>query len=85
MQSGQANTRLWILEFEPEKQKKNDKLLGWVSFDDMRSQVKLRFRNKEEAITYAERNKIPYGLSEPKIRQRRPKSYADNFRFDSAN
>ncbi len=85
MQSGEANRKLWILEFEPEKQKKSNTFMGWSCSGDMRSQVKLKFRNKEEAIRFAERNGILYGLHEPKIRQQQPKSYADNFRFTKVN
>ncbi|MGN6516936.1 MAG: NADH dehydrogenase ubiquinone Fe-S protein 4, partial [Rhizomicrobium sp.] len=36
----------------------------------------------EEAIAYADRNQIPYQLFEPHVPRQRPKSYADNFRFD---
>ncbi|MBT3812515.1 MAG: ETC complex I subunit [Gammaproteobacteria bacterium] len=82
LQSGQANTRRWIVEYEPEQAKQNDALMGWVGSGDMRGQVKLKFQSKEEAIAYAERNGIPYDVREPKKRQQRPKAYADNFRFD---
>ena len=34
------------------------------------------------AVSYAENNKIQYNLASPKPRKQRPKSYADNFRFD---
>jgi len=81
MQSGQANTRLWIIEYEPEEAKKIDNLMGWTSSGDMRSQIRLKFKSKEEAVAYAESNRIPYNLNSPKIRKHQPKSYADNFRF----
>ena len=82
MQSGQANTRLWIIEYEPEEAKKIDNLMGWTSSGDMRSQIRLKFKSKEEAVAYAESNGIPYNLNAPKIRKHQPKSYSDNFRFD---
>ena len=82
MQSGQANTRLWILEFEPEAAKQIDSLTGWTVSGDMRSQIKLKFKSKEEAVAYATQNKIVYNLNTPKIRKHFPKAYADNFRFD---
>ena len=81
MQSGQANTRLWVIEFEPEAAKQIDNLTGWTVSGDMRSQIKLKFKSKEEAVAYAESNRIPYNLNSPKIRKHQPKSYADNFRF----
>jgi hypothetical protein len=42
----------------------------------------MHFPSKEEAIAYAERHGISYRVERPKERQVRPKSYADNFRFD---
>ena len=82
LQSGQANTRKWVVEYEPEEAKRNDELMGWVGSGDMRGQLKLKFENKDDAIAYAERNSIPYIVQDPKKRRQRPKSYADNFRYD---
>ena len=82
LQSGQANCRKWVVEYEPEEAKRNEELMGWVGSGDMRGQLKLNFESKEGAIAYAERNGIPYVLQEPKMRRQRPKSYADNFRYD---
>jgi len=82
MQSGLANTRNWVLEFAGSSPREIEPLMGWTSSADTRSQVSLTFASKEEAIAYAERHGIPYTLKEPKERQIRPKSYADNFRFD---
>jgi hypothetical protein len=48
----------------------------------MRQQVQLEFDTSEEAIAYADKNAIPYQLFEPHTPRPRPKSYADNFRFD---
>ena len=69
MSSGQANAQRWVLEFEPERPKAIEPLMGYTSSDDMRSQVRLEFDTKEEAIAYAERNGIPYQVSEPKDRR----------------
>jgi hypothetical protein len=82
MSSGRANTEQWVLEFEPERPKTIEPLMGYTSSDDMRSQVRLSFDTKEEAIAYAERNGIAYRLLEPKDRQRPTISYSDNFRRD---
>lgn len=81
MQSGLANTRNWVLEFEPEAARQVEPLMGWTSSSDMRSQLRLEFDTKEEAIAYAERNGLPYTISEPKVRKHQTKSYTDNFRF----
>ena len=65
MQSGQAKDK-WVLEYEPEKPREIEPLMGWTSSADMKSQVKLRFDSKDEAIAYAERNGIAYRVEEPK-------------------
>lgn len=80
MQSGQANTRQWLLEFEPGEQKRIEPLMGWVSSGDTQGQVKLRFDSKDEAVAFAEKNGYAYLVEEPKTRRVRPKSYAENFR-----
>jgi hypothetical protein len=81
MQSGPARTKDWVLEYEPEAAREIDPLMGWTSSRDMRSQVRLSFATKEEAVAYAERNGIPYRLAEPKPRLAVRKSYSENFRF----
>lgn len=81
MQSGQARTKAWVLEFEGAAPREVDPLMGWTSSTDMRAQVRLEFETKEEAVAYAERNGIPFRLSEPKVRRAIHKSYADNFKF----
>lgn len=81
MQSGQARTKGWILEFIPAKARFIDPLMGWTGSADMNSQVKMTFDTKELAIAYAERNGIEYLVSEPKKRSHilRQNGYGDNF------
>ncbi len=62
MQSGPARTKDWVLEYEPEAPREIDPLMGWTSSRDMKSQLRLAFETKEEAIAYAERNGIAYRL-----------------------
>src|SRR5262245_41593630 len=54
-----ANTRAWVLDFEPEAPRQVEPLMGWTSSGDMRQQLRLRFDNKEGAIAYCERRGIP--------------------------
>jgi len=82
MSSGQAKTHLWVLEHEPERSKSIEPLMGYTSSDDMKSQIRLQFETKEEAIAYAERNGIAYQVTEPKDRVRATIAYSDNFRRD---
>ena len=44
--------------------------MGWTASSDMKSQIKLNFETKEEAVAYAERNGIPYRVEEPKAAKR---------------
>jgi hypothetical protein len=81
MQSGTAKTREWVLDYEPEQPREIEPLMGWTSSADMRSQVRLRFATKEEAVAYAERHGIAYQVSEAKTPPRQPIAYADNFAF----
>ncbi|MGH6872274.1 MAG: ETC complex I subunit [Rhizomicrobium sp.] len=82
MQSGRALTKRWLLEYEPEHAREVDPLMGWAGSSDMRQQLALEFDTAEEAVAYARKNAIPYQVFEPHRPKSRPKSYADNFRFD---
>ncbi|WP_395667046.1 ETC complex I subunit [Methylocella sp.] len=79
-QSGTARTKGWVLEFEPSEPREIDPLMGWTGSGDMKSQVKLRFAEKDEAVAYATRNGIAYRVEEPPPHRRRIVSYSDNFR-----
>lgn len=81
MQSGFANTKAWVLDFEPEAPRQVEPLMGWTSSGDMRQQLRLRFDSKEEAVAYCERGGIPYQVTENVSLKRRIMSYADNFSF----
>lgn len=82
MQSGTAKTRDWVLEFTPETPQKVEPLMGYTSSGDMRQQVRLTFETKDEAIAYAQREKIPYRVEEPSTKKLRPVAYSDNFRHN---
>ena len=82
MQSGMAQTLKWVLEFPQETQRVADPLMGWTSSSDTRTQVQLTFETKEEAVAFAEKHGLAYRVEEPQEAKFRPKSYADNFRYD---
>ena len=82
MQSGKARTEMWILEYEPEKPSKIDPLMGYTSSADMRQQIRLEFASRDEAVSYAERNGIPFRLVEDHKTPVKIQSYADNFRYN---
>ena len=81
MQSGQAKTKEWVIDFEPEQARQVEPLMGWTSSGDMRQQLRLRFDTKEEAIAYCQRHAIPFQVTEAKPVARRIASYSDNFSF----
>lgn len=81
-QSGRVSAELWVLEYEPEQASETEPLMGWTSSADMRSQVSMKFSSREEAVSYAERNGIPYQvMGEAKKRRVIKKAYSDNFRY----
>ncbi len=84
MQSGNANTREWVLEFEPAIARRLDPLTGWTGSADMNGQVRLTFPSRQEAIAYAKRRQIPHQVFNPRPRRRVLKAYADNFKFGRA-
>ncbi|MFG1428230.1 ETC complex I subunit [Roseixanthobacter glucoisosaccharinicivorans] len=81
MQSGVGKTKHWVLEYEPERARSVEPLMGYTSSADMKSQIHLRFETKEEAVAYAERRGIPYQVFEPHEPVRRKIAYSDNFAF----
>jgi hypothetical protein len=81
MQSGQRNTKEWVLETEPAP-KEIDPLMGWTSSRDTMQQVQLHFLTLEEAKAHAEKNGWRYTVELPNPRHVRPKAYADNFAYN---
>ncbi|WP_417248347.1 ETC complex I subunit [Celeribacter sp.] len=81
MQSGQAKTKNWVLDYAPSAARDIDPLMGWTSTTDTQTQVRLKFDSKEAAIEYAEEKGIDYIVQEPKKRAHnlRPGGYGDNF------
>ncbi len=82
MQSGKAHTKSWLLEFDAETARRLDPLMGWTGAEDMTaSEVRLSFDSKDEAIAYANNNRIPYRLEPEHSPATAPKAYSDNFAF----
>ncbi len=81
MQSGLANTKAWMVDFDLQEPRQVEPLMGWTSSGDMRQQLRLRFATEAEAVAYCERHGIPYQVFEAKPVVRRTMSYSDNFSF----
>jgi hypothetical protein len=82
MQSGRAQTRKWVLEYEPASRRDPDPLMGWSSAKDTLNEVHLRFDTLDEALAFAKKLDLEYTLIETQARAPKAKSYADNFRYD---
>ncbi len=82
MQSGRAKTRYWVLDYEPATQRRPDPLMGWSSAGDTLNQVQLRFETLEEAVAFAQKQGLDYAVIPTQQRHFKPKSYAENFRYD---
>jgi hypothetical protein len=82
MQSGNARTKQWLLEFDREQPREIEPLMGWTSSGDTRQQLRLWFETKEEAIAYATREGVAYRIEEPHEAKRRTIAYSDNFKFN---
>jgi len=78
MQSGNRNTKKWLLEFDTLNTGVNP-LMGWESSKDTMSEVKLEFSTKKQAVNYAKKNNIDYYIIEPQKSKIIKKSYSDNF------
>jgi hypothetical protein len=81
MQSGRAKTGDWVLEFEPTSAVRADALMGWAGGSDTQSQVRLTFSNRDEAVAYADANRLSYEVEIPPARRIKPRAYADNFHY----
>lgn len=79
MQSGQAKSGRYVLEFEAEAGASVDPLMGWVSGGIDSGQIRLQFANAAEAAAYCRAHGIDFELAESPKAARKPKSYADNF------
>ena len=79
MQSGQGKSKKWLAEYVSDSEKVKDTLMGWNSSLDTKSQIRLFFDTKDQAIEWAKKNNYQYFIEEPKKRKIKPKSYASNF------
>jgi len=82
MQSGTAKTHRWVLEYEPATPREPEPLMGWASARDTLNQVHVKFDTLEAAVEFARKRGLDYTVIPPKEETIRPKSYADNFRYD---
>ncbi|HEU5047803.1 MAG TPA: ETC complex I subunit [Rickettsiales bacterium] len=86
MQSGEARTHKWRLDFLPDAPLFVEPLMGWTGMTDTVQEVKLFFPTKEEAIAYAQKNNIEFEVVEKKNEKTiKPKSYSANFAYNKVS
>lgn len=81
MQSGRAKTQSWILEYEPETPRTPEPLMGWTSSGDTLGQVRLKFRTRKDAESFAKEKGWDYTVLPAHKRQLKPRNYTDNFKY----
>ena len=81
-QSGLANTRRWVLEYESQDARAVEPLMGWTSSGDTTQQIFLTFESRDQAISFALKNGMEFRVDEPHAQRVILKSYAENFRYD---
>jgi hypothetical protein len=79
-QSGRARDGKWTLEFEREQPQRPDPLTGWSGSGDTKTQVRLSFDTKEEALAYAKRKGFTVHIVPAAPVAMKIQAYADNFR-----
>ena len=79
-QSGRANISEWVLEFMSVDDRFQEQIMGWTGSENMYpNEVRLRFENKKQAITFAKKNKLDFFIKEPIEVKQTIKSYIDNY------
>ncbi len=81
MQSG-ARARKWVLLYEPASRREPEALMGWISAEDTLNEVRLQFESMEDAVAFATKHGFDFTVIPPHDSIEKPKSYADNFRYD---
>jgi hypothetical protein len=81
MQSGKANTRRWVLEFDASAAPSQDALMGWTGSTGAAGQVRMYFDTRDQAIAFARAHGVPHEASAPVEPKRILKAYGDNFAF----
>jgi len=81
MQSGQAKTKQWVIDFLQADARDIDPLMGWTGSDDTQTQVRLKFDSLEAAEAYAKARGLEYTVTGTHKRavNIRPMGYGENF------
>lgn len=76
---GKSDPRWYLQRIETENSRSVEPVMGWTSTNSAQYQLKIRFHDKDSAISYAKKQGYEYTVQEPKEVKLRKKSYEDNF------
>ncbi|KAI8580325.1 hypothetical protein K450DRAFT_237993 [Umbelopsis ramanniana AG] len=84
-QSGKQGAKLWKIDFDilPDGARWENPLIGWASSSDYQQALTMKFAEKDQAISFAEKQGWNYYVQEPKEVKFIKKSYADNFKYSA--
>ncbi|KAJ6443135.1 NADH-ubiquinone oxidoreductase subunit [Purpureocillium lavendulum] len=82
-QSGDFRGERWRMDWDilPKGHRWENPLMGWQSSADFMQGTHINFKNKEDAIHFAEKQGYEYFVQEPNSRKFTPKAYANNFLY----
>ena len=80
-QSGDWHSHHWRMDWDilPKGHRWENPLMGWQSSADFMQGTHVNFKNKEDAIAFAEKQGYEYFVQEPNTRKFAVKAYANNF------
>lgn len=80
-QSGTWHQHHWRMDWDilQRGHRWENSLMGWQSSADSMQGTNLKFKSKEDAIAFAQKQGYEYFVQEPNERRFVPKSYANNF------
>ncbi|KDN41669.1 hypothetical protein K437DRAFT_226612 [Tilletiaria anomala UBC 951] len=81
--SGKAGTSFWRIDWDilQGSARWENPLMGWASSGDYMQGTSLKFRTKEDAIHFCEKQGWDFFVQEPKSARIPPKSYAANYNY----
>ncbi|KAG8922190.1 hypothetical protein FRC01_014353 [Tulasnella sp. 417] len=83
MQSGGTKGDQWRLNFDTLQGggRWENPLMGWASSADYVQAMQLKFRTKEDAIHFAEKQGWDYYVQQPTVKRIPPKNYSENYSY----
>lgn len=81
MQSGRAQSKLWLIEPAETEKSGPEPLMGWNSAQGTKGQIKMEFPSLEAALHFAEKKGWKAQIDPAHRRTIKPRNYADNFRY----